>query len=481
MAQHGSFLPLALACSLAVSACTAPTGSGPVSTTPKIPSQEAQKQGRLNTGGNLVGLDAATLTREGNLVGLDATTLNNPVPAAAPPAPGVASDADFSTPELSEEGRDNSSQNSASDLKAGAVDDNEGFSSYLKYLQNFDWNTVESKPRALDVSERIVIRVEDASGTVVPDAEVVVVEEQSVATPSQADEEASDAAPIGLAAPRELQLRTYADGRALFHPAAENLAGSGFTLRASKNGITAQTSVKREDTTWVVKLEGPLNRLSTDIPLDLAIVLDTTGSMGGEISRFQTTIDSIVERINALPQKPNLRLGLVAYRDQDEAYVTKVSDFTNSLGDFRRALDDLGAGGGGDTPEDMESGLHDTLTKLTWRETEAVRLSFVVADAAPHTDYPQSTPYTHSMRLAAIKGIKFYPIGASGLAPEGEYVMRQLAQWTLGQYLFVTRGGDENSGGGGTASANVDQYREGRLDDIVVERVTQELRKFAGE
>ena len=95
----------------------------------------------------------------------------------------------------------------------------------------------------------------------------------------------------------------------------------------------------------------------------------------------------------------------------------------------------------------------------------------------PHTDYPQAVPYTLSMRQAAEKGIKLFPIGASGLEAEGEYVMRQLAQWTMGQYMFVTRGGDSESGGG-SVSATVDQYREGRLDDIVVNLVQKELNKF---
>ena len=104
-----------------------------------------------------------------------------------------------------------------------------------------------------------------------------------------------------------------------------------------------------------------------------------------------------------------------------------------------------------------------------------MRLTFVVADAAPHVDYPQSIPYTTSMEKAAQKGIKLYTIGASGLPAEGEFAMRQLAQGTMAQYIFITRGGDEHSGGGGTASATVDKFEEGRLDDIVVDIVKAEI------
>jgi hypothetical protein len=83
------------------------------------------------------------------------------------------------------------------------------------------------------------------------------------------------------------------------------------------------------------------------------------------------------------------------------------------------------------------------------------------------------------MTQAAEKGIKLFPIGCSGLEPEGEYAFRQLAQYTMGQYLFITRGGDEATGGGGPASATTDKFREGRLDDIVVDIVKSELDRLS--
>ncbi|MEB3283670.1 MAG: vWA domain-containing protein [Candidatus Sericytochromatia bacterium] len=454
MAQQSYLIPVALACTVALCGCTAPGNENPLASSKTSPLNEMQKQAIVNTSSPLIGVDAASAINPA------------PPPGGAPMLP----EADVGSP----------TQVSAGDLKAGSVDDNEAFSNYLKYLRAFDWSTAGMPPRKLDVSERVVIRVEDASERVVPDAEIVV-EFMPDPIGAQADGEASAAPVMGRAAPREVLLRTYADGQALLHPLAEAMSSGSFTVRASKNNATGQATVKREDDTWVVKLTDGLEPQRTAIPLDLALVIDTTGSMGGEIAKFQATMESIIQRIKNLPQNPQLRLGLVAYRDKDEAYVTKMNPFTDDAQEFLRALNDLSAAGGGDTPEDMEAALKDCVNGLAWREQDALRLSFLVADAAPHTDYPQSTPYTESLRIAARKGIKFYPIGASGLAPEGEYVMRQLAQWTRGQYMFVTRGGDENSGGGGAASANVEQFSEGRLDDIVVERVTRELKKYAGE
>jgi hypothetical protein len=183
----------------------------------------------------------------------------------------------------------------------------------------------------------------------------------------------------------------------------------------------------------------------------------------------------MASRIKALPHQPSVRYGLVAYRDQNEEYVTRKTEFTGDVDAFKAALDLVTAEGGGDKPEDVESALAEGLSNVTWSEDDTVRLTFLIADAAPHIDYAQSTPYTTSMKRAAQKGIKLFPIGCSGLEPEGEYAFRQMAQYTMGQYLFITRNGDESSGGGGTASATVDKFQEGRLDDIVVDIVKTEL------
>ncbi|MEB3327857.1 MAG: vWA domain-containing protein [Candidatus Sericytochromatia bacterium] len=366
-------------------------------------------------------------------------------------------------------------QVSASDLKAGSVDDNEGFRAYLEYLADFDWGAVGMAPRRLDVSRRKVLTVVDAAGKPVHDAQVQVRALGAPVTPREPSGQPEAAAERAVTV-----LRTYADGRALYHPQPDALP-EGVTevdVTATKGGLSVTGKLALDAEALTLKLPEVVEPVVTGAPLDVAFVLDATGSMGGEIRRFQATMGSIAERIKMLPQAPRVRFALVSYRDQGEAYVTNVENFTAAIGEFQARLNEVSASGGGDKPEDMEAALRDTVNTLAWTPDGAVRLSFVVADAAPHTDYAQSTPYTASMASAAAGGIKFYPIGASSLEKEGEYVMRQLAQWTMGQYLFVTRGGDEASGGGGTASAEVDKFKEGRLDDIVVDIVKAELSRL---
>jgi Mg-chelatase subunit ChlD len=274
--------------------------------------------------------------------------------------------------------------------------------------------------------------------------------------------------------------KTYAGGELLFHPRALASAANvtTFNVAATKGDQRAVAPfVRTQEGIWQLKLERAVPRPAAR--LDVLFLIDATGSMGGEIARLQETIRTISSRIQGLPAQPAVRFGLVSYRDQSEAYVTRKADFTADIDGFQGALGQVKAEGGGDKAEDLEAGLAEAVNGVTWTDDEAVRLVFLVADAAPHIDYPQSTPYTSSMKAAAEKGIKLFPIGCSGLEPEGEYAFRQLAQYTMGQYLFVTRGGDEATGGGGPASATTDKFREGRLDDIVVDLVKSELDRLS--
>src|SRR5262245_22180368 len=63
--------------------------------------------------------------------------------------------------------------------------------------------------------------------------------------------------------------------------------------------------------------------------IDVAFCLDTTGSMSGLLEGAKQKIWSIVNTVSAAQPKPVLRIALVAYRDQGDAYVTRTFDFTS--------------------------------------------------------------------------------------------------------------------------------------------------------
>jgi len=185
--------------------------------------------------------------------------------------------------------------------------------------------------------------------------------------------------------------------------------------------------------------------------LDISLIIDTTGSMGDEIAQIQQTIVSIAERIDQIQPRPELRFGLVSYRDRGDDYVTRVDDFTADVAAFQQRLLATRADGGGDEPESLNEGLHAAIQRVGWAD-DAVRLTFLVADAPPHLDYQQDYHYIQEARAAVAGGIKIYSIAASNSGPQAEYIFRQLAQQTLGRFIFLTYQEGQSGGAPGEST-----------------------------
>ncbi len=143
---------------------------------------------------------------------------------------------------------------------------------------------------------------------------------------------------------------------------------------------------------------------------------------------------------------------------------------------FSADLNTVRADGGGDTPESLNEALHVALHGVEWRGGQTIQLIFLIADAPPHLDYPQDYDYAVEMEKAAERGIKIFPIASSGLDDQGEYIFRQLAQYTQGRFIFLTYAGPTNSGAPGDVTTHhVDDYSVANLDDLLVKLVQTEL------
>jgi len=213
--------------------------------------------------------------------------------------------------------------------------------------------------------------------------------------------------------------------------------------------------------------------------LDLVFLIDATGSMGDEIGKLKASLRSIANEVARLPSRPDTCFGLVAYRDRGDEFLVRRHDFTNDLGAFQSVLDALRADGGGDYPEAMNEALHETVHRLSWRGSGATRLVVLLADAPPHLDYggPQ---YDDDMMAALGKGIKVFGVGASGLDRQGEYIQRQIAQYTGGRFVFLTYRAASNpaSGPGRETVHDVSNYSVQTLDRLIVRLVSEELGKL---
>ena len=169
--------------------------------------------------------------------------------------------------------------------------------------------------------------------------------------------------------------------------------------------------------------------------LDLAFVLDTTGSMSDELAYLLLEVEAIVGQVKARYEGAQVRLALVVYRDDGDAYVTRTYDFTSNVQDFRATLAQQSADGGGDEPEAMERGLG-AAQALAWRGGDAVQILFHIADAAPHQQ--NYGALLQNARALAARDVVMFPIAASGGTAPLEYLMRAMAQMSGGRYVFLT-------------------------------------------
>lgn len=139
--------------------------------------------------------------------------------------------------------------------------------------------------------------------------------------------------------------------------------------------------------------------------LEVAFVLDTTGSMGGLLEGAKQKIWSIASRMAAGKPTPRIRVGLVAYRDRTDEYVTKTFDLSEDLDAVYQNLRGFQAGGGGDTPEHVGRGLADAVDKLSWTtQGRVARMIFLVGDA-PSQHYGDGFDAAAWAKKAIEKGI----------------------------------------------------------------------------
>ncbi|MFW9794709.1 MAG: VWA domain-containing protein [Candidatus Thorarchaeota archaeon] len=120
--------------------------------------------------------------------------------------------------------------------------------------------------------------------------------------------------------------------------------------------------------------------------LDVAFVVDTTGSMKDDIQAVKNSLFEIVDHITRRTESLEIRFGVVSYRDhppQDRSYVTRVFDFTEKIKQVHKLISSLKPSEGGDTPEAVADGLFDARTKLSW-EQNAYKVLLLVGDAPPH-------------------------------------------------------------------------------------------------
>ena len=176
------------------------------------------------------------------------------------------------------------------------VDDNARWQEYLDYRERH----ADVHARPIDVRERILIAVADEQSIPVHDAHVEVLQGDRLVFAG----------------------RTDTAGRLLFHPRAmtsgqwqvDSRQAQPYQVVVAKGQAEAHQIFDRQaGNQWALTLESPPAMAETQ--LDLLFLIDATGSMGDEIDKLKASMADMADEIARLPEQPDVRYGLVAYRD----------------------------------------------------------------------------------------------------------------------------------------------------------------------
>ncbi|CAC5394713.1 unnamed protein product [Mytilus coruscus] len=172
--------------------------------------------------------------------------------------------------------------------------------------------------------------------------------------------------------------------------------------------------------------------------------------MGSYIDTARQHIQAIVDEI-VTSSNTTVRLALIEYRDhppQDNTFVTKTYNFTDSVFKMKIWLNAARATGGGDGPEAVAEALFKA-TKLSWRP-EATKITVLISDAPPHglvpsqdSSFPNGSPTGHDpmkiVRDLAQMGVTLYVIGCEpAILPYKDFFMA-LDYLAGGQYVPLSR------------------------------------------
>lgn len=213
-------------------------------------------------------------------------------------------------------------------------------------------------------------------------------------------------------------------------PAALLIFGLSSTLGLVAAPADANT-VKKPDVTVPV----------TRDQVEIVFALDTTSSMSGLIEGAKRKIWFIANEVLKSERKPRLRVGLVAYRDKGDAYVTKVTPLTDDLDAVYNELMALSTAGGGDFPEHVNAALDVAVNQMDWSQgNNTLKLVFLVGDAPPKMNYKDDIKHAVTSQKAVRRNIYINTVqcGSSG---DTTAVWKKIARNSEGRYAAIPQNG----------------------------------------
>lgn len=204
--------------------------------------------------------------------------------------------------------------------------------------------------------------------------------------------------------------------------------------------------------------------------VELAFIVDATGSMGDELTFLKDDLKDIIGTVHRNTSVLDIATAAVFYRDEGDDYVTRHSPFTSTLTNTTSFISQQDAGGGGDFPEAVHTALEVALHDLRWSDRARAKIAFLLLDAPPHSELRVVDRYRKLVNEAAERGVRIVPVVASGIDKSTELLMRLTAIKTNGTYVFIT---DDSGIGNPHLEPTVGEFEVELLNELMVRLITE--------
>lgn len=257
----------------------------------------------------------------------------------------------------------------------------------------------------------------------------------------------------------------------LFTDANEGLDVSKLALVLDGKAIEGEVKVTSWSSDSVKVNEFVVAPKAVSEDVDIAFIVDATGSMGDEIDFLKSDLIDIFNKVGQISSK-KIRTAALMYRDSDDKYVTKPSNFADvkTTAEF---ISKQSAEGGGDYPEAVHTALEKALQDLSWNESAHSRIAFMILDAPAHHNSDVIASLQKQIKAYAKAGIRIIPVAASGVDKSTEFMLRFFAIATGGTYTFLT---NDSGIGGDHIAPSIGDYQVEQLNELIVRLIGEYIK-----
>ncbi len=164
--------------------------------------------------------------------------------------------------------------------------------------------------------------------------------------------------------------------------------------------------------------------------MEVAVVIDGTGSMGHVIQRAQAQTNRLMLILNDLAR--SMRMGVIIYRDRTDRPTTEFHRLDDDIMSVRRFLFQVEAKGGGDFPEAVYDGLSEVYG-LGWSRAGQKQI-VIVADAPAHENTMRDIQ--GQVTEMGRNGIPVHTL-VVGENPQTVQCLEQIAEWGRGRSVTL--------------------------------------------